>query len=72
MEWIEAGDLKIDIAFRLDHLSSLMTLVVTGVGGLIHLFSIGYMRRTTATRYFSVPQPVHRVHAGAGPGSSMP
>ena len=52
--WIEAGDLKIDIAFRLDHLSALMTLVVTGVGGLIHLFSIGYMRSDDGyARYFA-------------------
>ena len=53
-KWIEAGDLKIDIAFRLDHLSSLMTLVVTGVGGLIHLFSIGYMKSDDGyARYFA-------------------
>ena len=52
--WIEAGDLKIDIAFRLDHLSALMVLVVTGVGGLIHLFSIGYMRADDGyARYFA-------------------
>ncbi len=52
--WIEAGDLKIDIAFRLDHLSSLMTLVVTGVGSLIHLFSIGYMKADDGyARYFA-------------------
>ena len=53
-KWIEAGDLKIDIAFRLDHLSSLMTLVITGVGGLIHLFSIGYMKSDDGyARYFA-------------------
>ncbi len=52
--WIEAGDLKIDIAFRLDHLSALMVLVVTGVGGLIHVFSIGYMKADAGyARYFA-------------------
>jgi NADH-quinone oxidoreductase subunit L len=52
--WIEAGDLKIDIAFRLDHLSVIMTLVITGVGGLIHLFSVGYMKSDDGyARYFA-------------------
>ncbi len=41
--WIYVGDLKLDIAFWLDPLSMLMTLIVTGVGGLIHIYSIGYM-----------------------------
>ena len=34
---------KIDVAFLLDPLSALMLLVVTGVGFLIHVYSIGYM-----------------------------
>ncbi len=37
------GDFKIDIAFLFDPLSALMLLVVTGVGLLIHIYSIGYM-----------------------------
>ena len=41
--WIETGSLSVDIAYQLDQLSILMTLVVTGVGFLIHLYSIGYM-----------------------------
>ncbi|MDG5768045.1 NADH-quinone oxidoreductase subunit L [Balneolales bacterium ANBcel1] len=41
--WIEAGDFSTDIGYRLDQLSLLMTLVVTGVGALIHFYSIGYM-----------------------------
>ncbi|MDE3088552.1 MAG: NADH-quinone oxidoreductase subunit L [Chloroflexota bacterium] len=41
--WIPVGDFKIDIAFLLDPLSALMLLVVTGVGFLIHVYSIGYM-----------------------------
>jgi len=41
--WIEAGDLKVDLAFRLDTLSAVMCLVVTGVGALIHIYSTGYM-----------------------------
>jgi len=41
--WMQAGDLKIDFAYQLDELSLVMGLVVTGVGTLIHLYSIGYM-----------------------------
>jgi NADH-quinone oxidoreductase subunit L len=41
--WIAAGDFHTDIALRLDALSAVMTLVVTGVGALIHLYSCGYM-----------------------------
>src|SRR5215472_17344943 len=42
-KWIDIGGLNLDIAFWLDPLSMLMTLIVTGVGGLIHIYSIGYM-----------------------------
>ncbi len=42
--WMPVGDLQIDFAFQLDQLSMVMVLVITGVGSLIHLFSIGYMQ----------------------------
>jgi NADH-quinone oxidoreductase subunit L len=41
--WLPVGDLQIDAAFQLDQLSMMMVLVITGVGMLIHLFSVGYM-----------------------------
>jgi NADH-quinone oxidoreductase subunit L len=41
--WIEVGGLKIDLAFRLDTLSAVMILIITGVGTLIHIYSTGYM-----------------------------
>ncbi len=41
--WMAAGNLSLDFAYRIDQLSLLMTLIVTGVGALIHLYSIGYM-----------------------------
>ena len=43
LSWIHLGDLNVDIAFWVDPLSAVMILVVTGIGGLIHLYSIGYM-----------------------------
>jgi NADH-quinone oxidoreductase subunit L len=42
-EWISAGPVKIPFAFMVDQLSSIMLLIITGVGFLIHLYSIGYM-----------------------------
>jgi NADH-quinone oxidoreductase subunit L len=41
--WMSAGSLHVDFAYRIDQLSLLMTLIVTGIGTLIHLYSIGYM-----------------------------
>ncbi|MFO7867163.1 MAG: NADH-quinone oxidoreductase subunit L [Candidatus Aminicenantes bacterium] len=41
--WIEAGRFHADFAFQFDPLTSIMTLVVTGVGFLIHVYSTGYM-----------------------------
>ncbi len=42
--WMQAGDLTIDFAYRVDELSILMTLIITGVGALIHVYSAGYMK----------------------------
>ncbi len=42
-EWIAIGALKVNWAFRVDTLSVVMMLVVSGVGTLIHIYSIGYM-----------------------------
>jgi len=41
--WLEAGDLTAKASFQLDRLSTVMALVVSGVGFLIHVYSIGYM-----------------------------
>jgi len=41
--WLPVGSLQIDLAFLADPLSILMCLFVTGIGGLIHLFAVGYM-----------------------------
>src|ERR1700676_4611165 len=42
-KWFDVGGLNLDIAFWLDPLSMIMTLIITGVGGLIHIYSTGYM-----------------------------
>ena len=41
--WLPVGSLKVDLAFLVDPLSITMALFITGVGALIHLYSIGYM-----------------------------
>src|SRR5450432_2853750 len=41
--WIRSGPFVVDFAFYLDQLSLVMLLVVTGVGFLIHIYSVGYM-----------------------------
>jgi NADH-quinone oxidoreductase subunit L len=52
--WVPVGNLSVDVAFQLDPLSAVMILVVTGVGGLIHLYSTGYMHEEPAYwRYFA-------------------
>ena len=43
-EWIHIGTLSLDWTFRVDSLSTTMMLVVSGVGTLIHIYAIGYMR----------------------------
>jgi len=52
--WLGIGTLHIDFSFVLDQLSLVMLLVVTGVGFLIHIYSVGYMGDEEGyARYFS-------------------
>jgi NADH-quinone oxidoreductase subunit L len=52
--WIFGGDLTINLAFLIDPLTCIMLLVVTGVGFLIHLYSVGYMHGERGfTRFFT-------------------
>ncbi|HXE80228.1 MAG TPA: NADH-quinone oxidoreductase subunit L [Vicinamibacterales bacterium] len=55
-EWIAVGELHVPLAFRVDPLASVMILVVTGIGSLIHIYSTAYMHEETDSeyaRYFS-------------------
>ena len=52
--WIDLGSLKVEMAFLVDPLSAVMILVVTGVGGLIHIYATGYMHDDKAFwRFFA-------------------
>ena len=53
-KWIFGGDLTVNLAFLIDPLTCIMLLVVTGVGFLIHLYSVGYMHGEEGfTRFFT-------------------
>jgi NADH-quinone oxidoreductase subunit L len=52
--WIATGTFTIDASIQLDQLSIIMMMVVTGVGTLIHVFSVGYMKDDSGyPRYFA-------------------
>jgi NADH-quinone oxidoreductase subunit L len=52
--WIESGAFKVNLAFQVDALSAVMLLVVTGIGFLIHVYSLGYMGHDTdMVRFFA-------------------
>jgi NADH-quinone oxidoreductase subunit L len=54
--WITSGDFSVGLTFRLDPLSAVMILVITGIGLLIHIYSTAYMhdeRDSEYARYFS-------------------
>src|SRR5437899_8577119 len=55
-DWISSGDLNVPFRLRLDSLSAVMILIVTGIGSLIHIYSTAYMheeRDSEYARYFS-------------------
>jgi NADH-quinone oxidoreductase subunit L len=52
--WIQAGEFSVSARLQLDQLSMVMVLVITGVGTLIHIFSVGYMQDDPGyPRYFA-------------------
>src|ERR1039457_6164335 len=52
--WLSIGGLQIDFGLKLDALSMMMLLVVTGVGGAIHIYSFGYMHEDRSmARFFA-------------------
>jgi NADH-quinone oxidoreductase subunit L len=53
-QWISVDKFQINVGFVVDQISAIMILIITGVGSLIHLFSIGYMHHDKGvSRYFS-------------------
>ncbi len=50
--WVPVGGLRVDVAFQLDPLSMCFVLLITGVGGLIHIYSVGYMAHDERRRRY--------------------
>ena len=51
--WVKAGSFELNIGYKLDQLATGMMIVVTGIGMLVHIFSLGYMKTDAAkARYF--------------------
>ncbi|MFI5231654.1 MAG: NADH-quinone oxidoreductase subunit L, partial [Gemmatimonadales bacterium] len=52
--WMPVSDMQVDVAMQLDPLSMVMVLIITGIGALIHIFSVAYMRDDPGyPRYFA-------------------
>ena len=52
--WIPAGNLTVDVGFHVDALTACLLIVVTTIGMLVHIYSIGYMAHDRATwRFFA-------------------
>src|SRR5438445_249747 len=49
-EWFSVGHIKVDFSLLIDPLSILFVLLITGVGSLIHIYSIGYMEHDPRRR----------------------
>jgi NADH-quinone oxidoreductase subunit L len=50
--WISSGEWQIDVGLLIDQLSIVFVLLITGVGGLIHVYSVGYMAHDERRRRF--------------------
>ena len=51
-QWVFVGDFSVDLAFQLDQLSMVFVLLITIVGALIHIYSLGYMSHDPDRRKF--------------------
>jgi NADH-quinone oxidoreductase subunit L len=54
LPWISAGGFSVDFAYQIDQLSIIFLLIITGIGTLIHIYSIGYMHGDRSfSRFFA-------------------
>ncbi len=72
-EWFGSGSLTVEFGLRLDPLALTFVLLITGVGSLIHIYSVGYMAHDPHRRkFFAIAQPLRRGDARARPGQRVP
>ena len=70
--WFGVGSLQVDFGLRIDPLSLTFVLLITGVGALIHLYSVGYMAHDPGPAAVLRPaQPVRHGDAAAGAGQQL-
>ena len=71
--WFEAGSLKVDFDLLYDPLSALFLLLITGVGSLIHVYSVGYMEHDARrVRFFGYLNLFVAAMLGAGALGQLP
>ena len=51
--WISVGRFSVDFSYQIDQLSVIFLLIITGIGTLIHIYSIGYMHGDPVSAGFS-------------------
>ena len=62
--WIQSGSFQVNLSFQVDALTAVMLLIVTGIGFLIHLYSLGYMGHDDGHgALFHLSQSVYLLHA---------
>ena len=62
--WIESGSFQVNLSFQVDALTAVMLLIVTGIGFLIHVYSLGYMdARRRHGALFRLSESFHFFHA---------
>ena len=72
--WIKSGSFELPFNLLVDNLSLFMCLVITGVGGLIVTYSVGYMAHEddpSYARFFTLHGRVHLLDAAARPGREL-
>ena len=72
-QWIAVGSFKVNVGLQLDQLSICFVLLITGVGSLIHIFSVGYMAHDEGLApVLRLHEPVPGGHAAARAGRQLP
>ena len=51
-EWFRINGVQVNFSFQIDQLSLMMVMIITGIGSLIHLYSIGYMHNDSGFHRF--------------------
>ena len=64
--WVSVAEFSVDWAFRYDSLTSMMVMIITGIGSLIHIYSMGYMHKDESFWRFFAYINLFSFHVNAG------